>query len=187
MRFVFSRKFLILLAAGLIPLSLSWNFPALRRVVLAYDVLLVLSALADYFASSRLPEGIGIRREFARRFVINDEIQVILKIENRTSKTFQMQIKDEFPSEMRLVGKRQRQVKSEGQTEAQMSYDLIPPKRGRYEFGKTAVRFRSRFGLVWCQTYLNKTQIVKVYPNMRRAREAELKALGANSYLAVQR
>ena len=32
-----------------------------------------------------------------------------------------------------------------------------------------------------------RPQAVKVYPNMRRAREMELKALGANSYLAVQR
>jgi uncharacterized protein (DUF58 family) len=34
---------------------------------------------------------------------------------------------------------------------------------------------------------LNEPQTIKVYPNMARAREAELKALGANSYLAVQR
>ena len=49
------------------------------------------------------------------------------------------------------------------------------------------MRFFSRLGLVWCQTNLGEAESVKVYPNMRRAREMELKALGANSYLAVQR
>ena len=40
MRFVFSRRFYILFALGIIPLSLSWNLPVLRSVVLAYDALL---------------------------------------------------------------------------------------------------------------------------------------------------
>ncbi|MDQ3750661.1 MAG: DUF58 domain-containing protein, partial [Acidobacteriota bacterium] len=45
----------------------------------------------------------------------------------------------------------------------------------------------SRLGLVWCQTDLGEAESVKVYPNMRRAREMALKALGAISFLAVQR
>src|SRR4029079_12814427 len=64
---------------------------------------------------------------------------------------------------------------------------VTPPRRGRYEFGRTAVRFLSRFGLVWCQTSLGEPETVKVYPNMRRAREIELKALGTQSFLAIQR
>jgi uncharacterized protein (DUF58 family) len=49
------------------------------------------------------------------------------------------------------------------------------------------VRYLSRLGLVWNQTRLNQPQTVKVYPNMRRAREAELKALGARSLAASHR
>ena len=40
---------------------------------------------------------------------------------------------------------------------------------------------------MWCQISLGEAQSVKVYPNMRRAREMELKALGARSFLAIQR
>ena len=68
MRFVFSHRFYILLAAGLIPLSLSWRMPWLRSAVLAYDILLVAAALFDYFVSRRLPEGFHIRREFEKGF-----------------------------------------------------------------------------------------------------------------------
>jgi uncharacterized protein (DUF58 family) len=88
---------------------------------------------------------------------------------------------------MLLKGERQETFTIAAQTAAEMIYTLTPPKRGRYQFGKTAIRFRSRLGLVWCQAYLGEAQAIKVYPNMRRAREAELKALGASSYLAVQR
>src|SRR5262249_50845803 len=62
-----------------------------------------------------------------------------------------------------------------------------PMRRGRYEFGTTAVRYLSKLGLVWCQTTLGEASSVKVYPNIRRAREMELKALGARSFLAIQR
>jgi uncharacterized protein (DUF58 family) len=187
MRFVFSRRFYFLLAAGLIPLSLSWNLPALRTFVFAADALLVILALVDYFISRRLPEDLTIRREFARRFAIGDETRVCLIVENRAPRAFTLQIKDEHPPEMKLVGEREAKLKIEAQSLLRVDYGLIPPRRGRYEFGQTAARFLSKLGLVWCQTNLNKPEAVKVYPNMRRAREMELKALGARSFLAIQR
>ena len=187
MRFIFSRRFFVLLAIGFIPLSLSWSFPVLRRAVLVYDILLVVLSLIDYFTSRRLPAELAISRGFGKRFAIGDANQVRLRIENRSPKTFNLQIKDEFPPEMKLSETRETRLKIGGQTRTDFFYNLAPPGRGRYEFGKTAVRFLSRFGLVWCQTSLGAAETVKVYPNARRAREMELKALGANSYLAVQR
>jgi uncharacterized protein (DUF58 family) len=40
---------------------------------------------------------------------------------------------------------------------------------------------------VWCETKVDSSAVVKVYPNMRRAREAELKALGARSLVSSHR
>ena len=187
MRFVFSRLFFILFIAGLVPLSLSWNLPVLRYAVFGYDAILVLLALVDYFMSRKLPAGLTIRREFARRFAIGDENQVRLHVENHTPRAFTLQIKDEFPPQMKLGAPREADFTVAAQSYADFTYHLTSTRRGRYEFGKTAVRFLSKLGLVWCQTNLNEAQIVKVYPNMRRAREMELKALGARSFLAIQR
>ena len=187
MRFVFSRLFFILFVAGLVPLSLSWNFPALRYAVFVYDAVLISLALADYFISRKLPAGLTIRREFAHRFAIGDENRVRLRVENRTARAFHLQIKDEFPPQLKLGATRTADFTVAAQSFADFTYDITPFRRGRYEFGKMAVRYLSNLGLVWCQTSLNEMQIVKVYPNMRRAREMELKALGARSYLAIQR
>src|SRR5437667_10382844 len=41
--------------------------------------------------------------------------------------------------------------------------------------------------MAWRQTNAGEAGSVKVYPNMLRAREMELKALGARSFFAVQR
>ncbi len=187
MRFVFSRRFFILLAVGFVPLSLSWNTPALRIMVFIYDFLLVALAFVDYFLSRKLPENLTVERAFSKRFAIGDTNEIRLLIENRSPKTFRLKIKDEFPPEMVLGDRREAEFVVEAQTDAEFTYDLTPPRRGRYQFGRTAVRFLSNFGLVWCQTDLNKSETVKVYPNVRRAREMELKALGARSFLAVQR
>ncbi len=187
MRFVFSRRFYILLALGLIPLVLSWNLPFLRTFVFAFDALLIVLAIVDYFISRKLPEDFKITRIFGRRFAIGDANQVHLKVENTTTRSINLKLKDEYPPEMNLDGKREAEFKVAAQTSADFFYVLTPPKRGNYKFGKTAVRFLSKLGLIWCQTDVGEAQAVKVYPNMRRAREMELKALGAQSFLAIQR
>ncbi len=187
MQFVFSRRFFLLIALAFLPLSLSWNYPSLRYAVFIFDLLLVAVALVDYFISRRLPDEFTIKREFDRRFAIGDPTTVSLLIDNGSARDFHLILKDEFPPEMKLNETRQAEFSVNAQTTAEFFYTLTPPRRGRYEFGRTAIRFRSRLGLVWCQTELGESQSVKVYPNMRRAREMELKALGARSFLAIQR
>lgn len=187
MHFTFSRKFYILLAIGLLPLSVSWNLPLLRNLVFLFDGLLIIAALTDWLISRKLPVELTLRRSLTKRMAIGDETDVVIEMENGTTRNFHLTLKDEFPPEMKLSGERTESFTLKAQTTAKMFYALTPPKRGRYEFGKTAVRHLSRLGLVWCQSYLGDSLSVKVYPNMRRAREAELKALGASSYLAVQR
>ncbi len=187
MNFVFSRRFFILLALGFVPLSLSWNFPALRYAVLICDVALLAFALFDFFTSRRLPAELNVRREFEKRFAIGDEAEIKLIIENFSARDFRLKIKDEFPPELKLNGKRAAEFAVEAQTTAAFVYGLTPLNRGKYQFGAIAVRYLSKFGLVWCQTELGAPETVKVYPNIRRAREMALRALGAVSFLAVQR
>ncbi len=176
-----------MLALAFIPLALSWNLPFLRTFVLAFDVMLIVMALVDYLISRKLPEDFTVTRSFGRRFAIGDANQVHLKVENPTARAFYLKLKDEYPPEMILDDRREAAFTVDAQMSADFFYTLTPPKRGNYKFGRTAVRYLSKLGLVWCQTDLGAAQAVKVYPNMRRAREMELKALGAQSYLAIQR
>ena len=98
-----------------------------------------------------------------------------------------LQIKDEYPARMKLSDLREGAMRVEAQTSAALAYGVTPPKRGRFEFGHIVVRFLSRWSLVWVETRVGEPVSVKVYPNMRRAREAELKALGARSLVASHR
>lgn len=187
MRFVFTRRFYILLAAGLVPLGLAWTFPSLKYAVVGYDILLIAAAIVDYFVSRKLPEEFVISRQFDRRFAIGDAAKVSLVIDNASTRDLRVIVKDEYPPEMTLNESREAEFSVAAQTTAEFYYHVTPHRRGAYAFGSIAVRHLSRLGLVWCQSQLGEPQTVKVYPNMRRAREMELKALGARSFLAIQR
>jgi uncharacterized protein (DUF58 family) len=186
MRFIFSKLFYALLALGFVPLSLSWGRPGLRWAALAYDLGLLAAALVDS-RLSRLPAGVEIRREFGGRFHIGGETEVRVTVENRTRRALRLRVKDEYPPEMLLLSPREAELRVEPFESRSLVYEVRPPRRGRFEFGRVAVRFRSRLGLVWREGGADEPTAVKVYPNLRRGREAELKALGARSLVAAQR
>ena len=186
MRFVFSKLFYALLAVGFVPLSLSWGRPMLRWVALTYDLGLIALAIFDA-TNSKWPSKIRIERHFGGRFAVGAETEVRIEIANHTPRDISLVIKDEYPPQMKLSGVREAPVEVDAQTTATMIYGLTPPKRGRFEFGQVAVRYLSRWRLVWSQARVGTAVAVKVYPNMRRAREAELRALGARSFVAARR
>ncbi|HYR74798.1 MAG TPA: DUF58 domain-containing protein [Pyrinomonadaceae bacterium] len=186
MRFIFSKLFYILLAIGFVPLSLSWGRPMLRWVALAYDLALIAVAVFDAW-NSKLPAKVDIQRHFGGRFAVGAETEVRIEIANQTPRDIRLIVKDEYPPQMKLTGAREANLNIEAQTSAALVYGLTPPKRGRFEFGLIAVRYLSRWRLTWRQERIGQPVAVKVYPNMRRAREAELKALGARSFVAARR
>ena len=186
MPFVFSKLFYALLAVGFVPLSLSWGRPGLRWAALAYDLGLLALAVLDARAS-RPPAGLEIFREFGGRFHIGAETEVRVRVENHTPRAFRLKLKDEYPPEMPLLTPREAELGVGPQESKAFAYVLKPGRRGRFAFGRVAVRVRSRLGLAWREESAGEAASVKVYPNVRRAREAELKALGARSLVAAQR
>lgn len=183
---IFTKLFYALLVVGFVPLSLSWGRPGLRWAAFVYDAALFIVALVDARVS-RLDSRVLIEREIAGRFHIGTETEVRVRVVNDSPRTLRVRVKDEYPPEMRLAGEREAFVRVEGQTTAALVYRLTPPKRGRFTFGRIAVRHVSRLGLAWCQTRAGEAEAVKVYPNVRRAREAELKALGERSFVTARR
>lgn len=186
MHFVFTKLFYLLIALGFVFLSLSWGRPWMRWVALAYDLGLIVLAIVDA-RSSRLGPAVSITREFGGRFAVGAKTEVRVNVQNAQPRSISLLIKDEYPARMKLSDLREGTMRVAAQTSAALIYGVTPPKRGRFEFGQIVVRFLSRWGLVWVETRVGEPEVVKVYPNMRRAREAELKALGARSLVASHR
>jgi uncharacterized protein (DUF58 family) len=185
-RFVFTKVFYLLIALGFIPLAMSWQRPWLIWLAFGYDLVVLVVAIFDS-RTSTLPKGVAITREFGGRFAVGAENEVRIQIQNASNRPIKVIVKDEFPPLMALNGVREGEMNVDAQSTVTLIYGLTPPRRGRFEFGHTALRFRSRLHLVWCDTKVTSPIVVKVYPNMRRAREAELKALGARSVVSSHR
>jgi uncharacterized protein (DUF58 family) len=175
MNFVFSKLFYVLLVLGFLPLSLSWGRPVLRWATFGFDLALLLAAFIDA-KTSKLDESILIKREFNKRFAVGGETEVQLNVINRSPKKIELRLKDEYPEQMILSAEREGKLTVDANTSSSLIYGLTPPKRGKFGLG-----------LVWVQTEIDEKASVKVYPNLRRAREAELKALGARSLVAAHR
>ncbi|HEY5401449.1 MAG TPA: DUF58 domain-containing protein [Pyrinomonadaceae bacterium] len=186
MRFVFTKVFYLLIALGFITLAMSWQRPWLIWLAFGYDLVVLVVAIFDS-RTSTLPKGVAITREFGGRFAVGAENEVRIQIQNASNRPIKVIVKDEFPPLMALNGVREGEMNVDAQSTVTLIYGLTPPRRGRFEFGHTALRFRSRLHLVWCDTKVTSPIVVKVYPNMRRAREAELKALGARSVVSSHR
>jgi uncharacterized protein (DUF58 family) len=186
MRFVFTKLFYALLAVALIPISLSWGRPMLAWVAVTYDLVIIAVAIFDAW-NSKLPKTVAIERHFSARFAVGAETDVRIEVANHTPRDISLVLKDEYPSQMQLFGSREARIEVEAQTSASLIYSLKPPKRGQFSFGCIAVRYLSRWRLAWCQATAGEPITVKVYPNMRRAREAELRALGTRSFVAARR
>lgn len=184
---IFTRRFFILFAIGVLPLVAMWTTFAVQKNLkwwmIGYDLLLLTVAFVDYKLTEK-DSRIEIRRVMPRRFMIGEENEVQLhltvKLTGRFSRSPIFIIKDEYPHELELRGDRMliaktRRVRT-GEAEATVVYKLYAASRGDFGFGDVALRWRSRLGLVIKQALIPAAESVKVYPNINEAKRYELHA-----------
>src|SRR4029450_8367031 len=90
---------------------------------------------------SRLPETVHVTRSFSGRFAVGADTDTSVNVQNHSNQGLTLIVKDEFPPQMILKGIRSAKLRVDGQNSAALVYALTPPKRGRFQFGHTAIRF----------------------------------------------
>lgn len=182
---IFTRRFFILFALGVLPLLAMWTTFATRSNLkwglIAYDVALFLSALLDYRRTEKVSQ-LEVARLMPRRFMIGEENEVQLhltvKPAKRKLRAATFTIKDEYPPELELRGERLLTVKTKrmrsGEARVAAGYKLYAASRGDYGFGDVVLRWPSPWGLVIKQTRIAAAENVKVYPNINEAKRHEL-------------
>jgi uncharacterized protein (DUF58 family) len=175
MKFVFTWRFFWLMAAGLLLLSLGWLDRRLLYAIIAYDIILILVAALDYLNSEKRSD-FKVVRELEDRFAMGADNLVTIKIANHSRRAVTFIVKDEYPAQMELLDPREAQLTIPAGRTRIWRYRLLPTARGNYGFGDTAVRFRTRLGLLWHQLIYPTARDVKVYPDIREAKKNELYA-----------
>ena len=168
-------RFFLLLAAGLLLLSLGWLNRGALYLTIAYDVVLIATAVADYLLSERAGS-FRVGREVEERLAMGAENEITIRITNRARRKISFIVKDEYPPAMELVSPREAQLTIPAGRSRSWRYAVLPTARGKYDFGDTVVRFRTRFGLLWRQITFSTSTAAKVYPDIREARKHEIYA-----------
>ena len=176
---IFTRRFFILFALGVLPLIFVWGSPAVKWVFIAYDLALLLVAYVDYRRTENISQ-IEIARHMPRRFMIGAENEVQITISHRLPRRFSLTIKDEYPPGLELRGDRLLTAtpKRSGTAirQATIGYKLYAASRGDYAFGDIVIRRLGPWGLIIKQDRIKSAESVKVYPNINEARRHELSA-----------
>ena len=175
MKFVFTSRFFFLLAVGLTLLSLGWISPVALYFTILYDIALIAVAIIDYSLSEK-SAAFRVERDLEDRFAMGAENEVTIRIANRSRRAVTFIVKDEYPSKMELLDAREVRLTVPAGRARAWTYRLLPTARGSYLFGDTAVRFRSRMGLLWRQVTYATARDVRVYPDIREAKKHELYA-----------
>ena len=176
---IFTRRFFILFALGVLPLIFAWGAPAIKWGLIAYDLILLFIAYVDYRRTENISQ-IEIARHMPRRFMIGAENEVHITISHRLPRRFSLTIKDEYPPGLELRGERllvatpRRHGTPERQ--ATVGYRLYAASRGDYGFGDIVTRRIGPWELVVKQDRIKAAESVKVYPNINEARRHELSA-----------
>jgi uncharacterized protein (DUF58 family) len=173
--FVFTRTFYLLLALGLVLLSLAWAGWPFIVLTAVYDLALVAAAVADYRMTESRAD-VHVARHLDERFSMGAENAVSVTATSRTTRPLRLRLKDEYPSQMRLVGSREATLRLDPGRTATFSYALYPTARGSFDFGAVVGRVAGRLGLVWRQAEWPLQTAVRVYPNIQEAKKNELYA-----------
>ncbi len=195
---IFTKRFFILFALGVLPLIAVWTTFAsqtnLKWGLIGYDLLLMALAFVDYKLTEKDTQ-LKVRRVMPRRFMIGEEnevqLHITVKLARRRSRAPVFTIKDEYPPELELRGERLLTAKTRrsrsGEAEATAGYKLYAASRGDYGFGDVSLRWRSPLGLVVKQVTLPASESIKVYPNINEAKRYELFAQRNRQMMAGMR
>jgi uncharacterized protein (DUF58 family) len=179
---LFTKRFFVLLAIGVVVLFLSVRWPGLRWVVVGYDLWLFAAVFFD-FRSAGVIGDLHVARHLPSRFQIGIENEVSISLESRLARRVAFSVKDDYPSQLELRGQRPLTLDS-GLMPARASYKLFATTRGDYRFGDLWIRWSSPLGLITRQARVPAAENIKVYPNLKEAKRHELLARRNRDLLA---
>ncbi|MDR3614289.1 MAG: DUF58 domain-containing protein [Candidatus Obscuribacterales bacterium] len=170
---IFSKRtyFVLILAALLLAVS-AW-VSVLKTIAIVIDVLFAILLFVDFQITTR-PTLINGTREIADRLSIGRDNNVKISVTSLGTAPLDCLARDEFPENM---GSDVREFVfriQPGQV-SHLDYNVLPNRRGAYNFGDINVRYRSAFGLFYHQVKIPAARAVKVFSDMKALHDLSIK------------
>lgn len=181
-----TRRFWILVAIGIGMALLGAWVPGVEKLVILYDLLLVIMLFASkYFAGDikhlmverRMDTVLSVRAKNSINLTLSNEGKVLLR----------GRFRDELPESFTVTDNEfEFEIPSGGQLEH--GYVARPTERGELEMPGSFVRLLAPFGLCEIQYRLGNEEHIRVFPNVKRVAEFDLlNRRGRLSLMGVRR
>ena len=138
-------RLLLLALATLVPFALSEWVMGLGVLTPVLVVGLVVLLGVD-LRQTAAPERLVVAREIAERLSLGVTNPVAVVVANRGPRAVRFQARDEYPNEFAGSATILSAAAQSGET-VRLRYEVTPPRRGDYGFGRVVVRYRSALGL----------------------------------------
>lgn len=170
--FGFTRRMILLFAAGLL-LALPGFFEVrLGYAMLAWDAILLCAAVWDLL---RLPSPaqILVERSWSNAPALDSETEIELAVEQQSRILLESRITDDLPDAFTVAPKEHR-LRAYPGARAVLRYRIEPRERGDVTTGAVFVRYASGLGLMerWAVAPLD--QMVRIYPTLRQGESQEI-------------
>ncbi len=165
--------YLVLLGAPLWLLALAMPFGWL--VGAGYHAFLIAVCVRE---RRSLPgsDQLGVRRVVPPRFAMGDTDEVALELENRSDLPLTLEVRDEAPDALRVLGDDLRgELPPQGR--ARMTYEVEARQRGAHRFGRVMLRVGGGLGLIRRQFAFDLGDVARVYPRFRGVDDYRLLAM----------
>ena len=173
-----TRRFLFLLALGVVPLVGSYAYGPLAYAAVLWNVLVAAAAVVDYLQCPAPADALSITREVTEVLSVAAENPVTVRARNQTRGALDAVLRDEPPATFGF-GKEGESARQKRHRFApfetwEYTYSVVPPARGDFLFRGLFLRLTGPLGLVIRQGKIAAEKSVAVYPNLRAVEDYDI-------------
>lgn len=173
MKIAVTRRFIYLVAIGVLLLGASIFIGSTFSVFIAYNLICVVLLLADYFISRNESE-IYIERSGDNKLSIYEREALSISVYNKGQRRLYIELKDEIPEFHFRAEEKIMKGFVEPHRKREFQYFVTPTKRGAFVFKNIHVRYEGRLKLCMKMYRLDLSCEYKVYPNLKNLRKYRL-------------
>lgn len=175
---IVTRRFLWLVALGIVPLLASYAIGPLAYGAVLWNVLVIAAAICDYLLCPNPDGAVSVVREVGEVLSVAAENAVTLRVRNQTRQPLPVVVRDEPPGVFDF-GKEGSAGRQKAKTLApfemwEYTYHVVPPARGDFVFRDIFLRVTGPLGLITRQGIILAEKSVAVYPNLRAVEDYEI-------------
>ncbi len=170
---IFSRRTYLLLILSALLLAISAWFSVLKAIAIGIDVLFAIILFVDYQITTR-PSLIHGTREIADRLSIGRQNNVKINVTSMGTAPLDCLARDEYPEKMNS-DVREFVFRIEPGQVSHLDYNVLPNRRGAYDFGDINIRYLSAFGLFYHHARIPAARSIKVYSDLKALYDLSIK------------